>query len=95
MLDLGGTNEYSVVSGSYGQDQKDSCRKFENVDVVVELLDARIPASSKNPEIDGIVKNKPKIVVLNKADLADEKISNEWSKYGTILKVMPLFLLIP
>jgi len=51
------------------------------VDVVVELLDARIPASSKNPEIDGIVKNKPKIVVLNKADLADEKISNEWSKW--------------
>ncbi|HOM02729.1 MAG TPA: ribosome biogenesis GTPase YlqF [Acetivibrio sp.] len=51
------------------------------VDVVVELLDARIPASSKNPEIDSIVKNKPKIVVLNKADLADEKISNEWSKW--------------
>lgn len=51
------------------------------VDVVVELLDARIPISSKNPEIDSIVRNKPKIVVLNKADLADEKVSNEWSRW--------------
>ena len=37
------------------------------VDVVIELLDARIPVSSKNPEIDSIVNNKSKIVVLNKA----------------------------
>lgn len=51
------------------------------VDVVIELLDARIPSSSKNPEIDSILKNKPKIVVLNKSDLADEKISKEWSKW--------------
>ncbi|MFZ5988455.1 MAG: ribosome biogenesis GTPase YlqF [Bacillota bacterium] len=51
------------------------------VDVVIELLDARIPISSKNPEIDEIVRNKPKIVVLNKSDLADEKISALWSKW--------------
>lgn len=50
------------------------------VDVVIELLDARIPYSSKNPEIDKILKSKAKIVAFNKADLADEKLSQEWSK---------------
>lgn len=51
------------------------------VDVVVELLDSRIPASSKNPEIDGITKHKPKVLALNKSDLADELISEEWAKW--------------
>jgi len=51
------------------------------VDVVIELLDARIPVSSKNPEIDNIVKNKPKIIVLNKSDLADKEISDSWKKW--------------
>jgi len=51
------------------------------VDVVVELLDARIPSSSKNPEIDTIVHNKPRLVVLNKSDMADEEVSREWAKW--------------
>lgn len=51
------------------------------VDVVIELLDARIPMSSKNPEIDELIKNKPKVVVLNKSDLADETVSKQWSKW--------------
>jgi len=51
------------------------------VDVVIELLDARIPRSSKNPEIDSIVKDKKRIVVLNKSDLADPKVSQMWSKW--------------
>lgn len=51
------------------------------VDVVVELLDARIPISSKNPEIDGLIGNKTKVVVLNKFDLSDPKILDEWIKY--------------
>lgn len=51
------------------------------VDVVIEILDARIPVSSKNPEIDSLINNKPRVVILNKADLADEKISKEWSKW--------------
>ncbi|MBO5364259.1 MAG: ribosome biogenesis GTPase YlqF [Clostridia bacterium] len=48
------------------------------VDVVIELLDARLPLSSRNPEIDRIVDKKPRILVLNKADLADEKTTREW-----------------
>jgi len=51
------------------------------VDVVIEILDARIPESSKNPEIDGLVKNKPKVVVLNKSDLSDPSVNKEWSDY--------------
>ena len=51
------------------------------VDVVYELLDARIPLSSKNPDIDILSKNKPKILLLNKSDLADEGKTKEWLKY--------------
>lgn len=51
------------------------------IDVVIELLDARIPKSSKNPEIDEIIKSKQRVVVLNKSDLADENISKEWNKW--------------
>ena len=43
------------------------------IDVVIEILDARIPISSQNPDIQNITKNKKKIVLLNKSDLADEK----------------------
>lgn len=51
------------------------------VDIVIELLDARIPYSSKNPEIDKLAKDKKRIVILNKADLADEKKTVLWSEY--------------
>jgi len=51
------------------------------VDVVVELLDARIPASSKNPEIDSIINNKPRVIVLNKSDMADDEISGQWADW--------------
>lgn len=51
------------------------------VDVVIELLDARIPYSSKNPDIDNLAKNKFRIVVMNKCDLADEKATQLWSDY--------------
>jgi len=51
------------------------------VDVVLELLDARIPKSSKNPMIDEIVGAKPRIIVLNKSDLADERVSRQWNEW--------------
>ncbi|KAB3531405.1 ribosome biogenesis GTPase YlqF [Alkaliphilus serpentinus] len=51
------------------------------VDVVFELLDARIPFSSKNPEIDQMIGSKPRVVVLNKADLADEGATTKWIHY--------------
>ena len=51
------------------------------VDVVVEILDARIPVSSQNPEAQKLIKNKKKIVVLNKSDLANEIENKKWLKY--------------
>jgi len=51
------------------------------VDIVIELLDARIPMSSRNPEVDEIVGNKKRIIVLNKSDLADPSINAKWLEY--------------
>ena len=51
------------------------------VDVVVELLDARIPFSSKNPDIDKLAGNKPRVVILNKSDLADKGKLSKWINY--------------
>ena len=48
------------------------------VDAVVEIVDARIPVSSRNPELDGWVGRKPRLVVLSKADLADEAATRRW-----------------
>ena len=51
------------------------------VDVAVELLDARIPMSSANPRVENLVQNKPRIIVLNKSDLADVKITEKGIEY--------------
>jgi len=51
------------------------------VDIVIELVDARIPISSKNPDIDELAKNKKRIIVLNKADLADDLKTKQWAQY--------------
>jgi ribosome biogenesis GTPase A len=51
------------------------------IDLVIELADARIPASSRNPDIDELGKNKYRLILLNKADLADQKRTEEWSVF--------------
>ena len=51
------------------------------VDIVIEILDARIPISSQNPDIKQITQNKKKIILLNKYDLADEKENKKWIEY--------------
>ncbi len=53
------------------------------IDIVVELLDARAPLSSKNPDIDEIAKNKYRMILLNKVDLADAKKTALWEDYFT------------
>ena len=57
------------------------------IDVVVELLDSRIPISSRNPDINTIVKGKKKIIVLNKSDLADDKETIKWVEYFKAQKI--------
>ncbi len=51
------------------------------VDVVVELVDARLPLSSRNPEIDKIVGKRPRVLVLNKADISDSVANEKWIRY--------------
>lgn len=53
------------------------------IDLVIELVDARIPLSSRNPDIDELGKNKARIVLLNKADLADTRKNKIWLEYFT------------
>lgn len=48
------------------------------VDMVVEIIDARIPVSSRNPDLDTLVAGKPRVIILNKTDIADEKATDEW-----------------
>ena len=56
---------------------------LSNVDIIIELLDARIPYSSKNPEIKKLTAQKPRLTVLNKCSLADDAITDMWQKKFT------------
>lgn len=51
------------------------------VDIVLEIVDARIPYSSKNPQLDTVIGNKPRLIILNKSDLADDKLLKVWQDY--------------
>jgi len=51
------------------------------IDIVIELLDARIPIASQNPDIPSIIAGKKKIIVLNKCDLSDDKQNKAWIEY--------------
>jgi len=51
------------------------------IDLVIELVDARVPISSRNPDIDELGKNKARLILLNKSDLAEDKWNDAWSEY--------------
>ncbi|WP_026342281.1 ribosome biogenesis GTPase YlqF [Paenibacillus fonticola] len=55
--------------------------KLKLIDVTIELLDARLPLSSRNPMVDEILQGKPRLILLNKADLADPAVTREWIDY--------------
>ncbi len=54
---------------------------LKNVDIVIEILDARIPKSSRNPEISSLTANKPSVILLNKASLADPNMNKMWLEH--------------
>ena len=66
--------------------------KLKLIDIVVELADARLPMSSRNPDIDTLCANKPRIIALNKSDMADDAVTKEWvswyQKQG--IRVVPI-----
>ena len=51
------------------------------IDLIIELVDARVPLSSRNPDIDSLGQNKARLIILNKADLADERQNEAWTEY--------------
>ncbi len=65
---------------------------LKNIDVVVEILDARIPFSGRNPNFDDIIANKPRLVVMNKYDLADSSVTDKWISWYERrgIKVLPI-----
>ena len=67
--------------GHMAKTKKEIIENLKLIDVVVEILDSRIPMSSRNPDIAEITKNKKKIIVLNKMDLADPKQNDLWVDY--------------
>jgi ribosome biogenesis GTPase A len=67
--------------GHMAKAKKEIIEKLKLVDIAFELVDARIPLSSQNPLIEEILKNKPKLVLMTKADLADSRITKKWQDY--------------
>ena len=67
--------------GHMAKTKKQIIEDLKVIDIVIELLDARIPISSQNPNIAEITKGKKKIIVLNKSDLADEKENQKWIEH--------------
>ena len=80
----GGANGLSVVSGAYDKGPQARRMMQENiglVDLVIELADARIPLSSRNPDIDSLCGNKARILLMTKADMADPVRTAKFQKY--------------
>ena len=67
--------------GHMAKTKREIKENLQLIDVVYELLDARIPYSSKNKDIDELIKNKPKILIMTKTDLCDLEITKKWQQY--------------
>ena len=79
-------NEFPKVAinwypGHMAKTRRQITEDLKLIDVVIELLDARIPISSRNPDIKMLTKNKKKIILLNKCDLANESANSQWVQY--------------
>ncbi len=67
--------------GHMAKARREVSEKIKYVDIVFELVDARLPLSSRNPMMDQIVQQKPRLVLLNKGDLADNDQNKKWQHY--------------
>jgi ribosome biogenesis GTPase A len=67
--------------GHMKKTQRDIAENIKKMDAVCEVLDARIPISSRNPDVDALTAGKPRLIVLNHTDQADEKKTREWAAY--------------
>lgn len=78
---MGNQNQINWFPGHMAKTRRKIKESLSLVDGVVELRDARIPLSSTNPELNDLIENKPKLILLNKCDLADEKATARWIEY--------------
>ncbi|MHA6258690.1 ribosome biogenesis GTPase YlqF [Sporosarcina sp. CAU 1771] len=67
--------------GHMAKARREVTEKLKLVDIVFELIDARLPLSSRNPMIDEVINQKPRLLILNKMDLADDKETKKWLQY--------------
>ncbi|EIJ81518.1 GTPase YlqF [Bacillus methanolicus PB1] len=67
--------------GHMAKARREVTEKLKLVDIIFELVDARIPYSSRNPMIDEVIQHKPRLLLLNKADMADQSKTKEWIEY--------------
>lgn len=67
--------------GHMAKARREISEKLKFVDIIFELVDARIPMSSRNPMIEEIVGNKPRLLLLNKSDMADEQCTKQWQAF--------------
>ncbi|MCY8936229.1 ribosome biogenesis GTPase YlqF [Peribacillus frigoritolerans] len=67
--------------GHMAKARREVTEKLKLIDIIFELVDARIPASSRNPMIDEIIQHKPRVILLNKADMADPAKTNMWLEH--------------
>lgn len=67
--------------GHMAKARREVSEKLKMVDIIFELIDARLPLSSRNPMIDQVINQKPRLLILNKADMADEAETRRWVQY--------------
>ena len=81
--------------GHMAKTKREVKEKLSLIDIVYEVIDARIPKSSKNKDIDELTKNKPRILIMTKIDLCDLEETNKWIKYyeNSGYQVIPLDLI--
>lgn len=72
---------YQWYPGHMSKAKRQMQEDIKLIDVVIELVDARIPYSSKNPDIDTLAKGKARVILLNKSDLADESVTAQFKRY--------------
>ena len=77
------TKEIQWFPGHMAKTRRMISENLKNVDIVIEILDARIPKSSRNPEIIRLTEGKPSLILLNKCSLADPKATDAWMRHYT------------
>ena len=82
MIATGGNNmHYQWYPGHMTKAKRMMEENIKLIDLIIEVVDARIPLSSRNPDIDKLGQNKYRLIILNKVDLADAEATNNWSSY--------------